>query len=649
MPVRKLYPALMLALACLGACRQLPEPDAVLRLEETESTAGPISPYVYGQFIEHLGRCIYGGIWAEMLEDRKFYYPVTDNYAPWGSKTDEYWKAGAFEVLEGSPWKVVGSAGTVDMDTRSAFTGSHSPIVKLQGAGAWNGISQDRISLESGKAYTGRIWLRAGPEVEAVRLRVDYGNGADMQAIAEFSSIPDSFSRFDFQFTATGATGNAVLEITGTGAGSFGIGAVSLMPADNLQGFRPDVIALLKELDAPVYRWPGGNFVSGYNWRDGIGDPDRRPPRKNPAWTGIEHNDVGLHEFMQLCRLLGTEPYVAVNTGLGTVEEVAEEVSYCNSPADTPLGAQRAANGDPEPFDIKFWAVGNEMYGEWQLGHMPLEEYVKKHMAMAGAMRAADPSIELVAVGSVGDWSRTMLTECSAGMDYLSEHIYCQEKEDAVAHSAQLADEIRRVAQAHRAYRAEIPGLAELDIRLAMDEWNYWYGDYIYGELGCRYYWKDGIGVARGLHEFFRNSDLYYMANYAQTVNVIGAIKTTGTAAEFESTGMVLKLYRQHYGSAPLAIACPDSALDVHAALAEDGGALTLSVVNPGPDARRVALDAGAAGFDKRGLRYRIAAEPGVYNEPGQPRRLEVEEGEADMAVLEIAPYSVNIYRFPVR
>ena len=174
------------------------------------------------------------------------------------------------------------------------------------------------------------------------------------------------------------------------------------MPADNILGWRADTLALLKELDSPVYRWPGGNFVSGYDWKDGIGDPDRRPPRKNPAWKGVEPNDVGLHEFMDLMREIGAEPFVAVNTGLGEVDAAAEQVQYANGAADTPMGKLRAENGHPQPFGVEWWAIGNEMYGDWQLGHMPLEQYVEKHKAVVDAMRAVDPTIRPIAVGAVG-------------------------------------------------------------------------------------------------------------------------------------------------------------------------------------------------------------------------------------------------------
>ena len=161
---------------------------------------------------------------------------------------------------------------------------------------------------------------------------------------------------------------------------------------------------MLRGLKAPVYRWPGGNFVSGYDWHDGIGERDKRPPRRNPAWTGVESNDVGIHEFMRLCELLDTEPYIAVNAGLGGVKEAADEVEYCNGAEDTPMGKWRKQNGQAKPWKVKWWSVGNEMFGDWQLGFMSTEAFVKKHNSFADAMWKVDSSIHLIAVGEVGRW-----------------------------------------------------------------------------------------------------------------------------------------------------------------------------------------------------------------------------------------------------
>ena len=136
------------------------------------------------------------------------------------------------------------------------------------------------------------------------------------------------------------------------------------MPADNLDGLRPDAIAALKSLRSGVYRFPGGNFVSAHEWRYAIGDPDKRPPIYDPVWRALQPNDIGTDEFMTMCKLLGVEPYITVNAGTGDDWSAAELVEYCNGDASTPMGKQRAANGHPEPYHVKFWGIGNEMWGD---------------------------------------------------------------------------------------------------------------------------------------------------------------------------------------------------------------------------------------------------------------------------------------------
>jgi len=274
---------------------------------------------------------------------------------------------------------------------------------------------------------------------------------------------------------------------------------------------------------------------------------------------------------MAFCRLVGAEPYIAVNSGLGNETMAAEEVEYVNGPPDTPMGQFRAQNGHPEPFGCRFWSVGNEMYGDWQLGHMPLKDYVKKHNRLAEAMKSRDPNIQIIAVGAVGEWSREMLEACADHMDLISEHFYVQERPGLLSHVYQVPRAIRRIAEAHRQYRKTILQLLGKDIRIALDEWNYWYGPYLYGQLGTQYFLKDALGIAAGLHEYYRQADIIYMANYAQTVNVIGAIKTSKTEAVFDTTGLVLKLYRNEFGSVPVKISGRPEPLDVMAAWKEDG------------------------------------------------------------------------------
>jgi len=642
-----------LAVLPAGGARAQDGSRAVL---EAAKPGEPIAPYVYGQFIEHLGRCIYGGMWAEMLEDRKFHYPVAGDALPWEMFTPgpRSWdgEGKPYELLVRSPWLILGDRQAVSMVRENAYSGEHSPRVSLPGGGKASGLVQERLGLERGRAYVGRIVLKGEGGPAPMEVSLAWGGGAGDRQTVVVPSLGSDFATVPLRFTARGTTDNGRLEIVGRGTGSFTVGAVSLMPADNVFGWRADTLARLRELDSPVYRWPGGNFVSGYDWKDGIGDPDRRPSRKNPAWKGIESNDVGLHEFMELCRLIGTDPYVAVNTGLGGAASAAELVQYANGGLQTPMGRRRGENGHPRPFGVKLWAVGNEMYGDWQIGHMPLAKYVEKHRAVVDAMRAVDPTLRPVAVGALGEWSKTMLAEGSGHMSLLSEHLYWQNKEDVAAHVAQPVEGIRKVAEAHRAYRREIPALRGKDIRIALDEWNYWYGGNEYGELGTRYFLQDALGIAAGLHEMFRNSDIFAMANYAQTVNVIGAIKTTKTAAEMEPTGQVLALYRKEFGSLPVPVSGVGAPLDVAAALTADRAVLTVAVVNPTAEARRVPLDLRGVALAGPARRFVLTGrDRWAHNAPGQARGVTVEETSllAAAAEVEAPPLAVALYRFSLK
>jgi alpha-N-arabinofuranosidase len=603
---------------------EIPSPRILIDAAEIGE---PISPYIYGQFIEHLGRCIYGGIWAEMIEDRKFFHPV-----------------GSAE----SPWQIVGPPDAVRMVEEGAFVGDHAPTVSLPGREQRAGIAQHGLALKAGQEYVGRIWLSGDASAAPVQVSLIWGDGPGDQQTVQVDALFADFTKTTLSFRPTRAA-EARLEITATGAGAFRIGTLSLMPADNVAGMRADTLALLKELGAPVYRWPGGNFVSGYDWRDGIGDRDRRPPRKNPAWQGVEHNDFGLDEFMTFCRTLGTEPYIALNTGLGTIENAVAELEYVNGAPDTAGGRLRAQHGHVEPYGVKFWGIGNEMYGDWQLGHIPLADYTRRHNAYVDALRKVDPSIRVIGVGAVGKWSATMLRDCADRLDYLSEHVYWGEQSDLLAHVRQAPDSLRRTADAHRSYRREIPSLRGRDIRICEDEWNYWYGPQVFGECGTRYFLKDALGCAAALHEFARNSDLFFMANYAQTVNVIGAIKTSKTAAALETTGLVLKLYRHHFGTIPVATHTTPE-IDAQAAWSADRQVLTIGVMNPSREPLTIPLALRGVKLSGLGRVWQIAGDdPLAFNDPEAGMKVRVEERtiEGVSDTLSVAPCSVTLFALP--
>ncbi|SFU52819.1 alpha-N-arabinofuranosidase [Pustulibacterium marinum] len=606
-----------------------------LRLEELSATTlkpsiqidltqkeAPMSPYIYGQFIEHMGKCIYGGIWAEMLQDRKFYHPI-------GAKK--------------SPWKINVDTTTVKIDSTHSYSKGNFPVFQkvtnLE-------VSQTDLALEANKSYVGHVNIKSSG---ITSLEISLGDTTQTIQLKK----SNTFQKVPFEFNTNTTTDSGIFNIKFNGTGTISLVAISLMPSDNVQGFRKDVLALLKELDAPIYRWPGGNFVSGYNWKDGIGDPDLRPTKFERAWNGLEYNDVGIHEFMQLVDLLDTEANIAVNTGLGTAEMAAEEVAYFNGDASTKMGQWRAKNGHEAPYNIKLWAVGNEMFGDWQLGHMPIEDYVKKHNEVAEAMWAVDPTIDLIGVGFPGRWNDMMYENCADNMTFISEHFYKQDWHAGglLTHVNQMPATIKDIAEEHRRARKEHPEVAKKNIKIAMDEWNYWYGPHEFGLLGTRYFLRDALGIAAGLNEFSRQSDIYYMANYAQTVNVIGAIKTTKTKSWLEGTGLVLKLYRNEFGTQPVTFSGNAAPLDVAVTLTEDGKYLTISVVNATHDEIPLQLQELSENIATAGTAFIVqGANDMVYNDVAHQDNIYINETAVNIKnnSLQIPKESAGIYKFKI-
>jgi alpha-N-arabinofuranosidase len=304
-------------------------------------------------------------------------------------------------------------------------------------------------------------------------------------------------------------------------------------PLADARGFRADVLDLLRELRMGVLRWPGGNFVSNYHWTDGIGPQDARPRRPELAWGGEESNRFGTDEFMAYCAELGTEPYVCLNMGTGSLEEALAWVEYCNSARDTAWATRRRDNGRYDPYRVRYWGLGNEMYGDWQVGALSAEEYVRTATRWARAIRMIDPDAILVSCGMNGwnDWDRTVIDGLAPHVDLHSLHIYTgsadywtnvlapHQAERAIRYASTLID---RVAYVKKIARPP---------RIAYDEWNVWYRTDD-GTLEERYDFSDALAVGTYLNIFVRNCARVRMANLAQMVNAIAPIVTSpGVAA----------------------------------------------------------------------------------------------------------------------
>ncbi|HJX71851.1 MAG TPA: alpha-L-arabinofuranosidase A, partial [Bacteroidales bacterium] len=243
---------------------------------------------------------------------------------------------------------------------------------------------------------------------------------------------------------------------------------------------------------------------------------------------------------------------------------------------------------------------------------------------------------------------------CSDGMDLISEHFYRQDWHGGglMTHVKQIPDAIREKAETHRLYRNEIPALEGKDIRICMDEWNYWYGPHIYGELGTRYFMRDAMGIAAGINEYSKQSDIIFMANYAQTVNVIGCIKTNTTSSVLDATGQVLKLYRQVFGTIPVTITGETRPLDIAATLNEAKDKLTISVVNPTWNTIDLPVEIMNGFISGKGELWQVTSPDDMaFNEPGRPENVKIEGPSAIIPgkTLKIEPVSIKIFVFSVK
>jgi alpha-L-arabinofuranosidase len=638
---------------------------------DAAKTAAPVSPYLYGQFIEHIADTVNRSIWAELIDDRKFYYTVDSKTAA----------PPASRGRRANLWRPIGPDESVVMDKQNAYTGEHSPMVKLDGA-APRGVAQAGIMLRKGRAYSGRVVL-AGDAGANVTVSLVWGAGADDRQTASIKGLRTAYGKFPLKFAAGAETDNGRLEIAGTGKGAFRVGAVSLMPADNNHGFRVDTTALLKAQRSAMYRWPGGNFLSAHEWRDAIGDIDKRPPRWDPVWNALQPNDVGTDEFMFMADLLGVDSFLSVNAGFGDAHSAAELVEYALGSAETPMGKLRAANGHPAPYKVKWWGIGNEMWGDFQFGYMALKQYVFKHNLFGVAMRKVDPTITLLATGNTPrmsevltdrDFSGGLLTNCLPYIDVMSEHFYAYEggqrtsaaqpanpppEESIIDAVHRAANSVRNKVEVYEEYYRRIPALKTKRVPIAIDEW-------AYSRLPANM--KQTLGNALVFHEMFRHTDVIQMAGHTMATSVLDF---NANEATLNATGLVFKLYRDHMGTVPVAVdgnsppmaptrpgpggsaprpnaGSPTWPLDVSAAWSADGKVLSIAVVNPTDAAQDLDLAIQGARLSGKGRMWRLTG-PNLTAMTGLARK-EVQVTEAPVndvpKALRVPPISIDLYQF---
>ena len=322
-------------------------------------------------------------------------------------------------------------------------------------------------------------------------------------------------------------------------------------PFADENGFRKDVLELVRELGVPVVRYPGGNFVSGYHWEDGVGPKDQRPEKIEPAWNVIESNQFGLNEFADWSALAGSDIMMAVNLGTRGAEDAKNLLEYCNLKRGSYYSDLRVKHGYPEPHNVKLWCLGNEMDGPWQIGHKEADEYGKLAAETARVMRMIDPDAELVACGSsntemptFGTWEYTVLDKCYDEIDYLSMHQYysnaADNTPDFLAANLRMEGFISDVVSICDAVKAK--KRSKKTICLSFDEWNVWYHSreadkklekWVHAphQLEDVYNFEDALLVGSLLITLLRHADRVKIACLAQLVNVIAPIMTSDTGA----------------------------------------------------------------------------------------------------------------------
>ena len=371
-------------------------------------------------------------------------------------------------------------------------------------------------------------------------------------------------------------------------------------------GLRQDVLAALRRLRMPVIRYPGGNFASGYRWRDGIGPERERPARTDLAWHAIDTNHFGTNEFVRFCRKLNTEPYLVVNCGDGDMREARDWVEYCNSTQDSALVKLRRLHGFPEPHQVNYWGIGNEVDGPWQIGYKTPQEYARSFTEFAKVMKLVDPGIKLIASavslweGEVVERTQLLMEQASDFIDYLALHWYVGNPQDNFAEYMGVSELLEERLQAYEGLIRAITLERKIGrpISIAVDEWNVWYRTHPrYGGIPSQnkleevYNLEDALVASMNLNAFIRHARSVKMANIAQIVNVIAPIFTSKKGRVLQTIFYPFELYSSTCGQVALDVCWQGDTftagkysgvrtLDVSATLDEAKKQLVVYVIN---------------------------------------------------------------------
>lgn len=542
----------VLATAFLGFAHAQTQSTAPASITvDLQKVENRISPLLYGQFMEFMFQDIKGGLHAELLRNRSFEEPAN------AIGLSRYWERDPDDRDHDAALKYQWDDAVFYPPSRS-FDGQgieHSLRITIaEDDGQRRGVYQSGIPVREGIEYHGYLWVRS-PEFEGrvtAALERDQ-TGGETYAAEDIPIVKGDWRKYEFTLRPRQSDALAKLALLFHGRGRIWIDQVSLVPGDAVDGVRADVFEKIKALRPAFLRWPGGNVAQDYHWMWGIGPRDERTTWVNLSWNNEpEPSDFGTDEYLQFCHNLGTVPTIVVNVdGRGaTAEEAAAWVEYVRGPAGSRYGAMRARSGHPQPYAVKYWEVGNEIWGDWVRGHSDAETYARNFNRYQSAMKAVDPSIKLIAVGDNDlNWDRTVLRIAGQSMDYLAVHHYyglAEMKGDPLnlmAHPLAYEAFYQRMKQL---IRETVPGR---EIKLIVNEWN------TFLPVPRQHSMESALYGARLMNVFERSGDVVEMTAVSDLVNGWpgGIIQASRHGIFVTPTYLAIKLYNEHLGTERLA------------------------------------------------------------------------------------------------
>ncbi len=558
--MRIAFSALLATFVGLSLARPAEASEIQVEVSSKPKNAARINPNLFGNFIELLEDVV-PGTWAEMLNDRSF-EGVTPP-ANWcyfdGSPTicDRQWD----------------ETGTWTYDTRSPFNGRRS--VRLTATDSFPAsLTQSGLGVAKGMPYHFSGYLRGDNTAltVTVRLKTRLPDGTWMQlASANLPSVGQGWQKYSAELVSSGESEQTVFELEAAGSGTLCADKLSLMPGDNLKGWRRDVVQVIKDARPGVIRWGGSTCDHGeYRWKNGIGDRDQRVPFPNKVWGRIDSNDVGLDEFCHFCALVEADPMICVSFSDGP-QSAADLVEYCNGGPESFWGARRVANGHPAAYHVKYWQVGNEISGDNQ-------DYLGRIGDFARLMKAKDPSLALCSSFP----SQTLLDRFGRDLAFVCPHHYTTDFAYCDRELTELTQMLKRT-----------PGCEQT--RIAVTEWNVSGGDW--GLMRARQMTLQAALLnARYLHLLMRHSDRVEMACRSNLANSFcGAIIETSPSAVLKRPSyQVMRLYARHALPNPLPLEQSADTLDLFACGSETNAAVVIFGVNSGAEPVKASFKFGA-------------------------------------------------------